>query len=86
MKLKFRAEPKDIAIFLVFSLFLLYLICLIILNLSTFAQDGTLHGLNPLPAFEAKYVVATLVLYVITLSVIITSVSSHFYEREKGIG
>ena len=56
MKLKFRAEPKDIAIFLVFSLFLLYLVCLIILNLSSFAQNGTLHGLNPLPAFESKYV------------------------------
>lgn len=86
MKLKFRAEPKDIAIFLVFSLFLLYLVCLIILNLSSFAQNGTLHGLNPLPAFEPKYLIATLVLYIVILVVIITSVSSHFYEREKGIG
>jgi len=86
MKLKFRAEPKDIAIFLIFSLFLLYLVCIIILNLSTFAQTGTLHGFNPLPAFEAKYLVATLVLYVIIIVVIVTSVSSHFYEVEKGIG
>lgn len=86
MKLKFRAEPKDIAIFLVFSLFLLYLVCLIILNLSTFATTGTLHGFNPLPAFESKYVIATLILYVVILTVIITSVTSHFYEREKGIG
>lgn len=88
MKLKFRAEPKDIAIFLVFSLFLLYLVCIILLNLSTFAQTGTLHEnpLNPLPAFEAKYLIATLVLYFIILTVIITSVSSHFYEMEKGIG
>ena len=86
MKLKFRAEPKDIAIFLVFSLFLLYLVCLIILNLYSFAQNGTLHGLNPLPAFEPKYLIATLVLYIVILIVIITSVSSHFYEREKGIG
>ena len=86
MKLKFRAEPKDITIFLIFSLFLLYLVCLIILNLSSFAQSGTLHGFNPLPAFESRYVVATLVLYFVILVVIITSVSSHFYEREKGIG
>ena len=86
MKLKFRAEPKDIAIFLIFSLVLLYLVCIIILNLSTFAQTGTLHGFNPLPAFEAKYLVATLVLYVIIIVVIVTSVSSHFYEVEKGIG
>ena len=86
MKLKFRAEPKDIAIFLVFSLFLLYLVCLIILNLSSLAQTGTFSGFNPFPAFEAKYVVATLVLYVVILVVIISSVSSHFFEREKGIG
>ena len=86
MKLKFRAEPKDIAIFLGFSLVLLYLVCLIILNLSKFATTGTLHGFNPLPAFESKYIVATLVLFIVILVVIITSVTSHFYEREKGIG
>ena len=86
MKLKFRAEPKDILIFLLFSLFLLYLVCLIILNLSSLAQTGTFSGFNPLPAFEARYVIATLVLYVIILIVIITSVTSHFYEMEKGVG
>ena len=86
MKLKFRAEPKDIGIFLVFSVFLLYLVCLIVLNLSMFAQTGTFHGLNPLPAFETKYLVATLILYVVIMIVIITSVSSHFYEMEKGKG
>ena len=86
MKLKFRAEPKDIIIFVLFSLVLLYLVCLIILNLSAFATTGTLHGFNPLPAFEPKYLIATLVLFFIILTVIITSVTSHFYEREKGIG
>lgn len=86
MKLKFRAEPKDILIFLLFSLFLLYLVCLIILNLSSLAQTGTFSGFNPLPAFGSRYVIATLVLYVIILIVIITSVTSHFYEMEKGVG
>ncbi len=86
MKLKFRAEPKDITIFLIFSLVLLYLVSIIILNLSSLAQTGTLHGFNPIEAFESKYIVATLVLYVIIIVVIITSVSSHFFEREKGIG
>ena len=86
MKLKLRAEPKDILIFLLFSIVLLYLVCLIILNLSSFASDGTLAGFNPLPAFQMKYLGATLVLYVVILVVIITSVTSHFYEREKGIG
>lgn len=86
MKLKFRAEPKDIVIFLIFSLFLLYLVCVIILNISSLTENSTLHGFNPFPAFESKYLVATLALYVVLIIVIITSVSSHFYEREKGIG
>lgn len=86
MKLKFRAEPKDIIIFLIFSLFLLYLVCIIILNLSSLAQSSTLHGFNPFPAFTSRYVVATLVLFFVLLVVIITSVTSHFYEMEKGIG
>lgn len=86
MKLKFRAEPKDIAIFLAFSLFLLYLVCLAILNLSEFARTGTFYGFNPIEAFSSDYIIATLVLFVVIIVVIITSVSSHFFEREKGFG
>ena len=52
MKLKIRADLKDIVIFCAFSLFLLYLVAIAVLNLATFANENTLHGLNPFPAFS----------------------------------
>ena len=86
MKLKFRADAKDIVIFLIFSVFLLYFIAIAVLNLSTFANDSTLHGFNPLPAFSGEYIVYTLIIFVAVMAAIMTSVSSYFFEMEKGIG
>ena len=86
MKLKFRADAKDILIFVIFSIFLLYFVAIAVLNLATFAQEGTLSGLNPLPAFGPDYILATIIGYIGALIAIIMSVSSLFFEREKGFG
>ena len=86
MKLKFRADAKDVLIFVIFSIFLLYFVAIAVVNLGSFAQDGVLAGLNPLPAFGPDYLIATIVGYVAALVAIIMSVSSLFFEREKGIG
>jgi len=43
MKLKFRAEPKDLLIFGIFCLFLLYFVAIAVLNLSSFANENTFH-------------------------------------------
>lgn len=86
MKLKFRADAKDILIFVIFSIFLLYFVAIAVVNLGTFAQEGVLYGLNPLPAFNKDYILATILGYICVLIAIIMSVSSLFFEREKGIG
>lgn len=86
MKFKFRADPEDILIFVIFAIFLLYVVALGVSNLSTFASTGLLSGLNPLPAFTPKYIVTTFVLYFLVLAVLFASVSSYFFEREKGFG
>ena len=86
MKLKFRAEPKDILIFVIFSIFLLYFIAVAVVNIGTFAREGEFAGFNPLPAFSSDYIVATILGYVMVLIIIITSVSSLFFDMEKGIG
>ncbi len=86
MKLKFRAEPKDILIFVIFTIFLLYLVAIGVLNISTFANTGTFHGFNPFPAFTPEYIAPTMVFFIAALIAIITSVSSYFFEREKGFG
>lgn len=86
MKLKFRAEPKDILIFVIFCIVLLYFVAIAVLNISSFADTGLLHGLNPFPAFGSEYLGATLLFFVGSLAAIFTSVSSYFFDREKGIG
>ena len=84
--MKFRAEPKDIIIFVAFCLFLLYLIAIAILNVRYFADEGIFWGLNPFPAFTPEFLVPTVILYLIALIAIIVSVNSYFFDREKGFG
>ncbi len=86
MKLKFRASGKDIAIFLVFSILVLYLVAVMVLNISSFAADGTFTGINPIGAFTSEYVLPTIVGYIFVMGFIVTSVSSYFFDREKGVG
>lgn len=86
MKLKFRADPKDLMIFALFCIILLYLSAIAVVNLSEFANYGTFSGLNPLPAFDSQYIFTTLLIFFAVLVLILTSVSSYFFDREKGIG
>ncbi len=86
MKLKFRAEKKDVIAFVCVALFMLYLVAICILNVSFIVQDGTPWGLNPFPAFTPKYIVTTLVFWFISIAFLFTSTSSYFFTREKGFG
>ncbi len=86
MKLKFRADKKDIVIFLIFCLVLLYLVAIAVINLNSVAVDGTFRGLNPLPAFTSEFITATLLFYILALVGIFTACSSYFFEREDGFG
>ncbi len=86
MKLKFRADPEDWLIFLIFAIVLLYVIAIGVVNLSTFAAEGRFSGLNPFPAFGPDYIFATLTFYILSLGGLFISVSSYFFEREKGFG
>ena len=86
MKLKFRADSHDLLIFGIFSLFLLYVVALAVINLKNFAATGELYGLNPFPAFGPDYIVTTITFYFIALGALFASVSSYFFEREKGFG
>ena len=86
MKFKFRADPDDLLIFGIFALFLLYVVALGVVNLHTFAAEGHLSGLNPLPAFGPDYFLSTIFIYFLALLGLFASVSSMFFEREKGFG
>ena len=79
MKLKFRADPEDLLIFGIFAIFLLYVVAIGVVNLHTFASEGHLAGLNPLPAFGPDYLFSTIFLYLLFLLGIFASVSSMFF-------
>ena len=86
MKLKFRASGKDYLIFAMFAIVLLYLVAIAVLNISSFATDGSFYGFNPIEAFTAEYIAPTLIGFAFFIVFIVTSVSSYFFERESGFG
>ena len=86
MKFKFRADAKDIQIFIGFCVLVLYICAIAVLNFSSLANEGVFYGLNPLPAFSSKFLGITLVLFLLILVGIILSVGSYFFEREEGFG
>lgn len=86
MKLKFKADASDVVIFILFAIFLLYVVCLAVLNFPELAINGRFFGLNPFPAFAPSRIVGTIVFYLLALAGIFMSVSSYFFEREKGFG
>ncbi len=86
MKFKLRADAEDLTIFIMFAIFLLYIVAISVANVSSFASTGQLSGLNPLPAFTSKHIFSTVVLYLVALLGLFASVSSMFFDREKGFG
>ena len=86
MKFKFRADSEDLLIFIMFAVFLLYIVAISVVNVHTFATEGHLSGLNPFPAFTPEYIFSTLFLYLLSLLGLFASVSSMFFDREKGFG
>ena len=86
MKFRIVATSKDILIFIVFAIFLLYIVALGVINLPQLASDGTFYGLNPFLAFSEEYIIFTLVFYLLALGGLFFSVSSYFFEWEKGFG
>ena len=84
MKLKFRAEPKDILVFVIFMIFCFYIVSIGVLNALSILDDGTLHGLNPFPIFAYKdNFFLAMILFITILIIAFTGVSSYFFEREK---
>lgn len=86
MKFKFRVDKDDLKIFLIFAIFLLYIVAIGIVNLSTFAQEGHLAGINPFPAFGPDYIMETLLIYLLCLGGLFISVNSYIFDSEKGFG
>ncbi|MEG2232783.1 MAG: type IV secretory system conjugative DNA transfer family protein, partial [Bacilli bacterium] len=84
--MKFRADSKDILIFIIFVILLLYFVAIGVLNVTSFAESQQFYGLNPIEAFSGDLLAPTMVFFIVSLIGIMTSVSSLFFERESGFG
>jgi len=83
---KFKVEPKDILIFMLYCIILLYLCALAVSNLLSLINTGTFYGLFPVSAFYIKNLPLTLGLFFGALILIFTSVSSYIFDKQKGKG
>ena len=83
--MKFKISKNDLIIFVIFCILLLYLCAIGVMNFVTFGSEGHLWGLDPFPAFF-NYLGITLLLFIVSLIMIFTSVSSYIFSREKGPG
>ena len=86
MKLKFRAEPKDILYFVLFLIFLFYLIAVGVGNITHLARYGEGVGFNPLPGLSPENLFSTILFFFVSIGAILLMVSSYFFDREKGFG
>ena len=84
--MKFKVEPKDFLLFVIYCLVLLYLCALAVSNLFCLINTGTFYGLLPLSAFSVKYLPFTIGLFIGALILIFTSVSSYIFDKQKGQG
>ena len=88
MKLKFRADSKDMLIFIIFSLAWLLVVALSVVNILSFI-NGEMFTLNPIPAFYPKNIGVTLLVFIAGIVAAFAGVKSVFIERDedsKGIG
>ena len=86
MKLKFRAEKKDVLAFILMSVFILVIIALCVSNVSSILSDGVPTGINIFSNISSNSIALTFVIWIAVIATVFGSTSSYFFERDKGIG
>jgi len=86
MKLKFRAEKKDVIAFFVVAIFIFFLIALCVANVVSILNDGVPAGLNLFKGLTGNSLALTFVVWIAVVGAVFGSTSSYFFEREKGFG
>lgn len=93
MKLKFRADHKDVIAFLWACLLLLIVVAMCVVNFYHTGSIGNMPEVegfkwtfNFIKGFFPPYLGYTLIFWILSIVLLTVSVSSHFYTREKGFG
>lgn len=85
MKLRFRAEAKDIIIFLIFAIVWLLIIALAVANVSAFL-NGESFTINLFLGFVGNNLAATLIFFLAGNIAAFAGVKSVFFEKEDDYG
>ena len=86
MKLKFRAEKKDVIAFIAMSIFVFLIIALCVSNVLSILHDGVPSGINIFKGLTGSSFALTFVIWIAVVGTIFGSSSSYFFERDKGFG
>ena len=86
MKLKFRAERKDVIAFVLMSVFVLLIIMLCVSNVLSILHDGVPAGINIFKELNGSSLALILVIWFAVIGTVFGSTSSYFFERDKGFG
>ena len=86
MKLKFRAEKKDVIAFVVVALFVFLVVAFCVANVTSIINDGVPAGINIFLAFTKTSAPLTFIVWIALVGVAFGSNTSYFFEREKGFG
>lgn len=86
MKLKFRAEKKDVIAFAIVAAFVFLIVAICVANVISIINDGVPAGINIFYALTRNSAPLTFLVWLALVGVAFGSNSSYFFEREKGIG
>ena len=85
MKLKFRAEKKDVIAFLIMAAFVFLIVLICVANVVSLINEGQPAGLNILKINGSGFMLS-IVIWIAIVGVVFGSSSSYFFERDKGFG
>lgn len=85
MKLRFRAEAKDVVIFCIFAVAWLFVVSIAVANVSQFLNEES-FTMNLFLAFLPQNLAATIVFFLAGIIAAFAGVKSVFFEREDGVG
>lgn len=85
MKLRFRADAKDVIIFCIFALVWLFVVALAVVNVAAFI-NGEEFTLNFLKGFSLNNLATTMILFLAGIIAAFAGVKSIFVEKEDSTG
>ena len=85
MKLRFRADAKDVIIFLIFAIVWLFVVSLAVTNVSAFL-NGNSFTLNLFLGFSSENIAATIIFFFAGIIAAFAGVKSVFFEKEDAAG